>query len=246
MRYFAVAYLGWGYHGSQRQPGLRTVEGEIEDALARMGISCRARLRSRTDAGVSARMNVLELSVDVPEGAVVGLNRRLDDIRLWGYFESKPKIFWREYWYLVSDLDLEGLRMGLEFLSSLDDLSPFVKGHGSPGRVEMGLRPGRPTILWFRSRYFRWQMVRRMVSFVISVACGADPQQELRKAKESGGYRPADPRFLVLWETRTDQAPRPLDTGSWSEELFLRSRILYIISEGLRHGAEGLQDSNGS
>lgn len=237
MRYFAVAYLGWAYHGSQRQPDVRTVEGEIEGALARMGIRSRARLLSRTDAGVSARKNIMVLSGDLPLEAVEGLNDKLEDIRIWGYFEGMPRILWREYWYLVSGVEPRELERGISILSSLRDLGPFHKGPGRPGEVEMGIRPGEPTVIWFRSKYFLWQMVRRMVSFILEVAEGADQEVELKKAVEAGGYKPADPRFLILWDTSTHPPPRPMDPGSWPRDLFLRSRILSLLSEGL--GLEG-------
>ncbi len=50
-----IAYDGSGFAGWQRQPGRRTVQGELEDVLSRL---CRTEVRlsgcSRTDAGVHA------------------------------------------------------------------------------------------------------------------------------------------------------------------------------------------------
>lgn len=56
MKYFAkVKYLGTNFHGFQVQPGLRTVQGELCNALAlAFGVPCKVTGCSRTDAGVHA------------------------------------------------------------------------------------------------------------------------------------------------------------------------------------------------
>lgn len=50
-----IEYDGTAFAGSQRQPGLRTVQGELEEALNRLtGERVTIRLAGRTDAGVHA------------------------------------------------------------------------------------------------------------------------------------------------------------------------------------------------
>lgn len=70
MKYFAkIKYLGTAFHGFQVQPGLRTVQGELNAALNQaFGLSCKVTGCSRTDAGVHA--NEFCLTVDC-DGATI-------------------------------------------------------------------------------------------------------------------------------------------------------------------------------
>jgi tRNA pseudouridine38-40 synthase len=76
-----ISYVGTSFHGFALQPGRRTVEGALEDALAAVFREHgRIAVAGRTDTGVHALENVL--SVDVtggppPERAAAALNARL-------------------------------------------------------------------------------------------------------------------------------------------------------------------------
>jgi len=63
-----LEYDGRGFHGWQKQPGLRTIQGELERVLplvlrSRIG---RVNAAGRTDAGVHARGQVVNFLVDRP------------------------------------------------------------------------------------------------------------------------------------------------------------------------------------
>ena len=91
----AVGYLGRGYSGSQVQPDVPTVQGELEGALFHLNWCKRGThpvtLSSRTDGGVDARMNIasFDISPEIWESGgeramITALNDLLPtDIRVW-------------------------------------------------------------------------------------------------------------------------------------------------------------------
>ena len=133
-----LSYDGTGFHGWARQPGLRTVQGELEAALARVlrldavPVTC----AGRTDTGVHARGQVVHL--DVPESVlaraagrsadppVSALVRRLNgvlepDVRVRTGtaappgFDARFSASWRRYVYRIAD--------------SSTALDPLVRNH---------------------------------------------------------------------------------------------------------------------
>ncbi len=65
-----LSYDGAGFHGYARQPDLRTVQGELEQALARVlgGIGFETEAAGRTDAGVHARQQVVGVVLEAGSG----------------------------------------------------------------------------------------------------------------------------------------------------------------------------------
>lgn len=127
----AVAYDGGGFSGWAAQPGRRTVQGELEEALARvLRVPVALTVAGRTDAGVHATGQVAHF--DVPLDAwtgleagrrgrsaaapspSVGLVRRLagvlpEDVRVRQAapaadgFDARFSAVWRRYAYRVAD-----------------------------------------------------------------------------------------------------------------------------------------------
>jgi tRNA pseudouridine38-40 synthase len=110
-----ISYDGTGYAGWARQPGQRTVQGDIEEALMRVTRLGAVRLivAGRTDAGVHASGQVAH--VDLPDDVVLGgLARRLNGVldrgvRVLGLgrapagFDARFSALSRRYVYRISD-----------------------------------------------------------------------------------------------------------------------------------------------
>lgn len=111
-----VAYDGGGFSGWAVQPGRRTVQGVLEEALARvLRVPVGLTVAGRTDAGVHAAGQVAH--ADLPAEAyerVTGLVRRLagvlpPDVRVRAVaraadgFDARFSALWRRYAYRVTD-----------------------------------------------------------------------------------------------------------------------------------------------
>ena len=113
-----LAYEGTDFHGWASQPGLRTVQGTLEAALATLlrvptvAVVC----AGRTDTGVHARGQVTHLDVD--EDTLAGATGRLlprlngilpPDVRVRSVaaaplgFDARFSAIWRRYCYRVAD-----------------------------------------------------------------------------------------------------------------------------------------------
>src|SRR3954464_13947067 len=91
-----IEYDGTDFHGWQRQPGMRTVQGCLEDALRTMtGEAVAIQGAGRTDAGVHAQGQVANfaLAARIPEtGLLRGLNSFLPaDIAILEVCEAPPE-----------------------------------------------------------------------------------------------------------------------------------------------------------
>lgn len=113
-----LAYDGTDFSGWARQPGLRTVQGTVEDALARalrLSEAPHVTCAGRTDAGVHALGQVahvdVEVSDDVDLSGVARSIRGLLPPDAWlrdlapapAGFDARFSALWRRYVYRVCD-----------------------------------------------------------------------------------------------------------------------------------------------
>lgn len=151
-----VAYDGSHFHGFAVNPGVRTVAGDISQALARIvGAPVEITGAGRTDAGVHAWGQVV--SVDLPESIdIENLPRRLSKMCAPGVvvrsaewtspdFDARFSALWRHYRYLVlnepiadpllertswwvsAPLDLSLMRLACDPLIGEHDFSSFCR-----------------------------------------------------------------------------------------------------------------------
>ena len=163
-----IEYDGTHFHGWQVQPGLRTVQREMEGALTRMmGSAIRVSASGRTDAGVHALAQVAHCDVPKmipPENVALGLNSLLPrDVRVadcgWAPagFHARFSASGKKYRYLVLNrktptallrnrvwhvrrpLDLEKMREGSLYLVGEKDFFSF-RSSGDPGTTVREMR----------------------------------------------------------------------------------------------------------
>jgi tRNA pseudouridine38-40 synthase len=113
-----LAYDGTGFHGWATQPGLRTVQATLEQALCtvlrvpELATTC----AGRTDTGVHARGQVVHADVVLAEEDPDRLTRRLngvlpDDVRVARCaaappgFDARFSALWRRYAYRIADAE---------------------------------------------------------------------------------------------------------------------------------------------
>lgn len=112
-RFYAIeiAYDGGSFRGFQRQPGLPTVQGALEGALAGLGVRAPLAVAARTDAGVHALRQVVSFALRRelrPEELRRGLNAALPEgvlalaaHRVAPSFHARNTALARTYVYLV-------------------------------------------------------------------------------------------------------------------------------------------------
>jgi tRNA pseudouridine38-40 synthase len=217
-------YDGRRFHGFSRQPGQRTVEGEILEALRGLRILAPSAApreigygaASRTDAGVSAIGNVLALDTAFRKDALLrALNARLEDV--WfhsiaevpeGFQPRHAMMRWYRY-HLMSDEvgDWSRLRTALRLFAGKHDFTNFCRPEGRSAvrsiRKVATRRSGQFIAVDFFSQGFLWNQVRRMVGAALGVSRGELKLAEVKRAldrpktKADLGLAPAEPLLLM-------------------------------------------------
>jgi tRNA pseudouridine38-40 synthase len=215
-----IAYDGALFRGWQRQPGERTVQQALEDALAAsLGSPVRVHGAARTDAGVDAEGQVASFSIrhSLPPSELLALPVPRD-IRVLAAAEGPPsfharasavgksyryRFAWgsskrdRAFHLGLSTPDWDRARSALEGLRGL----PHLAGLGSPATRR---KPAPPLEAWslsvrdhdaelgVRARAFRKHEVRNLAGHLAAVALGlAAPESLAALARSSRPWRGA-------------------------------------------------------
>lgn len=245
---FRVAYFGTDFYGSQVQPGLRTVEGDMTQACIRLGLFSDWReaglaFSGRTDRGVHARGQICAFTTTQPERAVVKLNAVLPpDCWCTGWatvdaaFHPRYRARRRTYRYYLYDplLDEDLLREAAACFPGTHDFSCFARLEGkSPVRTihEARIIPeGDFLVFEIQGESFLWNMVRCIASSLIAAGRGEMTADEIRHLLAAGTGRhlpPAPPDALVLWDIDCGTAFAPMDRGTRRGDALTEQRRRY-------------------
>jgi tRNA pseudouridine38-40 synthase len=232
-------YFGDGFYGSQYQPNLRTVEGELFKALDELGIDAglaRYRCSSRTDAGVHALGNVFAIDVDNYKIALPRvINSKLpEDITVWAWakvsddFDPRRDAVSRVYSYVMmkSGVDVSAMRKAASLMEGTHDFSNFTKKFGeSPSNVrtltsvEVRIEDQFITIE-IEGNAFTWNMVRNIATALDMIGRGVRDLNWLESMLEPEKYfermEPSPPYGLALKEVKYQDIMFEIDDYAWN------------------------------
>jgi tRNA pseudouridine38-40 synthase len=210
-----IAYPGDRFFGSQVQPGLRTVEGQVLQDLQLVtkqdAGSLDVRFSSRTDKGVSALGNVLALSTDMDIVTLLkAVNANSKDVFYTGFAEvgegfNPRHASARTYRYTIPRCDdPASIGRNARLFVGEHDFKRFCRPDGKPTVLTVDSVDAEPfgdgIILTFRARYFLWNMIRRMTGALLDVDAGSRTPEDISRALDGEDicFGMADPGFLVL------------------------------------------------
>ena len=204
-----LAYDGTDFHGWARQPQVRTVQGELETALARRFGPVDTTVAGRTDAGVHARGQVVSFETDLvdPDRLVASLNKMLapeivvsscrlveDDFnarfsavsRTYRYrllAQHLPDPFLaRTTWHVGDHLDLGAMQRAASRFVGEHDFASFCRKGRSTVRTVLRaewIQDGSFVDFWVGATSFCHQMVRSMVAVGVDVGRGRVRPEDL-------------------------------------------------------------------
>lgn len=196
-----IAYLGTNFHGFQRQPDFRTVEGEIIYTLKYLDLidntrDGRFRIAGRTDTGVHALGNVISFFSE-KEIRINQINHKLpDDIKILAKapvrYAFRPRYpYKRKYRYILFDdgLDFETMQEASQLFVGTHDFTNFSKRiRRTPIRTidEIKLTKENKLILVdITGESFLWNMVRKMMFALTQVGKGKEKPSYIKELLEN-------------------------------------------------------------
>ncbi|HSV42037.1 MAG TPA: tRNA pseudouridine(38-40) synthase TruA [Methanomassiliicoccales archaeon] len=214
-----IAYNGRDFNGSQRQPDVRTVEGEVLRSLKKVQAietadSSRFRTASRTDRGVSALGNVVCFDTDFrPDRLLQALNAVAEGVYFHAVAEvphdfspRRAKQRWYRYHLDARNVDVERFSACADLFLGRHDFKRFCKHEGRSTLKTIDsvqiVPVGDIVVVDLKAREFLRNMVRRMVAAMEAVGKGeaelGQVEQALQGRDTSFGL--ADPGGLVLMD----------------------------------------------
>ncbi len=217
-----LAYNGAIFSGMAKQPNLTTIEGVISEILAKNGYRRRIWYLSRTDRGVHAVYQVI--SIQNGDRNVVELINKYAPKGIYAYSYAKTriartrKLFGDKTYLYVAPNHGENPKK-LSYLCSkisgkVLDYRALIKSpqkYRDKSVMKLDLKcilGDRYIFFYVRGKYFLWQQVRRLVTFLKSYSIGRLSDSDVRKVLKGGnikrGIAPAPAEGLILWNVEND------------------------------------------
>lgn len=216
-----LAYLGTDFYGFQRQPNLRTVEGELLGALEEAGVinnlgQSNYSIAGRTDRGVHALGNVVSFRTDKMP-IINQINDLLpQDMRILGSAQVpmgfKTRFAHRRHYRYVlyngqyeEPLEIEKMQEAAHLMEGTHNFFNFSKrNERNPIRnVEsIMIKPlNQIYLVDVIGESFLWNMVRKMVAVLLGVGKGELEVEQVKKffdPQYNPAITPMPPESLIL------------------------------------------------
>lgn len=219
-----VAYIGTDFHGFQRQPNHKTVEGELISALREANLidnlkDCGYAIAGRTDRGVHALGNVISFRTegDIRINHINDLlPRSIRILAIAGVrFGFKPRYAQsRHYRYTIAceeDLDLKAVESASKLIQGTHNFSNFSKrSERNPIRTIESIETTFNDdifIIDVIGESFLWNMVRKIAAALFMVGSGQLDIEDIQRFMDpsiSAAIAPMPPEGLILMDTIYD------------------------------------------
>jgi tRNA pseudouridine38-40 synthase len=250
-----IAYDGSEFMGSQRQPGERTVEGEVLHSLQKIQAitsadEARFRVASRTDRGVSALGNVVCFDTDFRSDRLLQALNAVSEGVYYRALAEVPHDFsprrakgrWYRYFLPSDGIDVIALTECALSFEGRHDFRRFCKPEGRSTMKTMDsivITPlGEQLVIDLHAREFLRNMVRRCVAAMAMVGKHDATLAQVRSALEGEdrSFGLAPPEGLVLMDVKYDvdlisQMTEPLRRRA--EEARRRYLLMLFFHEAL-------------
>lgn len=224
-----IGYIGTNFHGFQRQPELRTVEGELIYVLKQLGYiddlkKSRFRIAGRTDTGVHSLGNVISFQTE-KEIHINQINNCLsDDVQIlaqapvrYGFKPRYAKQRHYRYILLENNLNLEIIKETAKIFEGKHNFNNFSKRkQKTPIRTIDKIEISTPDVntnnqLIFIDIYgesFLWNMIRKMARIFYLAGkekiTTTEIEQLLQPEKEKVPIKVMPADQLILMDTEYD------------------------------------------
>jgi len=244
-------YLGDYYFGSQVQPGLKTVQGELIDAIQIWSKEPHSKqtvqLSGRTDRGVHSFGQLVLLSTEKSLN-IDQINKHLpDDIILWAKtrapegFRPRSSALMRHYRYYLGSMwdnvDQKLVKKGILHIIGSKDFNMLSKpddGRNTTTTV-LNITIGSDSGILYLDVFgtsFLWKFVRKTVTLLTQIGLNQiEPEvilDVLKGRRNRGGIEPAPPENLILMETVVPFSFTPSKYGLKRIQKVVNNRLDFI------------------